>query len=303
MSVRKYLAYLKTVETGSITEAAAQLGYTQSAISRMIADLESGWGVQLLTRNRTGIEITSEGELLLPLMQAVAKDCDDLDFAVSEIHGLQSGSLRVGAFTSIATGWLPLMIKAFHEKYPNIYLQLVNGEFNQIATWLRRGKIDCGFLSMPVSNDLEGTYLLRDSLVVILPLDHPLADAPCFPAERLGSEDFIALKEEQDHEIPRFLDLLEQKPNIKYEVSNDFAILAMVECGLGISVVHDLILHPNRHGIVRKPFTQPQYREIGVAVNREVPPSTITRLFVEHAVQWASELRPAIDLTLTHPPR
>lgn len=50
MSIRKYIAYLKTIETGSITHAAAQLGYTQSAISRMIADLEDAWGVKLLTR-------------------------------------------------------------------------------------------------------------------------------------------------------------------------------------------------------------------------------------------------------------
>ena len=51
MSIRKYQAYLKTIETGSITKAAAQLGYTQSAVSRMIADLEDSWGVTLLSRN------------------------------------------------------------------------------------------------------------------------------------------------------------------------------------------------------------------------------------------------------------
>ena len=54
--IHKYLAYLKTIETGSITQAAAELGYTQSAVSRMIADLEEHWDVPLLTRNRSGIE-------------------------------------------------------------------------------------------------------------------------------------------------------------------------------------------------------------------------------------------------------
>ena len=73
MSIRKYIAYLKTIETGSITHAAAQLGYTQSAISRMIADLEDAWGVKLLTRNRSGIEISSEGLVLLPKLQAICK--------------------------------------------------------------------------------------------------------------------------------------------------------------------------------------------------------------------------------------
>ena len=61
----------------------------------------------------------------------------------------------------------------------------------------------------------------------------------------------------------------------------------MVECGLGISVVHELMLYPNRYRIVAKSFDIPQVRDIGIAVKRDVPPSTITNLFVEHAKQWA----------------
>ena len=302
MSIIKYMAYLKTVETGSITRAAAQLGYTQSAISRMIADLESEWNMKLLTRNRTGIEISSEGITLLPAIQSICKEYEDLEFAVSEIHGLNSGTLRLGAFTSMATGWLPLMLLDFHQEHPHINFQVVNGEYNQIATWLRRGAIDCGFLALPTTNGLRAEFLLRDPLVVVLPTDHPLADAPCFPIAQLSQEEnFIDLKEEQDYEISRFLDHLKQKPRIKYEVSNDFVILAMVECGLGISVVHELILHPNRYGIVKKPFDTPQYRDIGIAVNRDSPPSSITQIFVDHAVRWARDLSAAMELNTSVP--
>ena len=162
--IHKYLAYLKTIETGSITQAAAELGYTQSAVSRMIADLEEHWDVPLLTRNRSGIEISSEGTQLLPILQSIVKGQEELSFAVGELHGLQNGLIRVGAFTSMATGWMPLMIKSFHEKYPNIRFQIFNGEYNQIATWLRRGQIDCGFLALPCAKEFDTTFLLRDSL-------------------------------------------------------------------------------------------------------------------------------------------
>ena len=100
--IHKYLAYLKTIETGSITQAAAELGYTQSAVSRMIADLEEHWDVPLLTRNRSGIEISSEGTQLLPILQSIVKGQEELSFAVGELHGLQNGLIRVGAFTSMA---------------------------------------------------------------------------------------------------------------------------------------------------------------------------------------------------------
>lgn len=285
--IQKYLAYLKTVETGSITRAANELGYTQSAVSRMIADLEENWGVPLLTRNRSGIEVSSEGAQLLPILRGIVKGQEDLHFAVGELHGLQSGLIRVGAFTSMATGWMPLMIRSFHETYPNIRFQILNGEYNQIATWLRRGQIDCGFLAQPCPNEFNATFLLRDSLSVILPPDHPLRDAPVFPVSRFSSEDFISLKEEQDYEIDQFLDHLKQSPRIMFEVSSDFAILAMVECGLGISVVHDLILHPHRHGIIRKPLDRPYYRDIALAVSAASQPSTITQIFCEHALEWA----------------
>ena len=287
--IHKYLAYLKTIETGSITQAAAELGYTQSAVSRMIADLEEHWDVPLLTRNRSGIEISSEGTQLLPILQSIVKGQEELSFAVGELHGLQSGLIRVGAFTSMATGWMPLMIKSFHEKYPNIRFQIFNGEYNQIATWLRRGQIDCGFLAIPASNDFETTPILHDTMVAILPKDHPMAGASVFPLEHL-----ISLKEEQDYEINLFLEHLRQSPRIKFEVSSDFAILAMVECGLGISVVHDLILHPNRHGIIKKPLDEPYYRDIAIATSAAAQPSTITRMFCEHALEWARDTSSAI---------
>ena len=292
--IHKYLAYLKTIETGSITQAAAELGYTQSAVSRMIADLEEHWDVPLLTRNRSGIEISSEGTQLLPILQSIVKGQEELSFAVGELHGLQSGLIRVGAFTSMATGWMPLMIKTFHEKYPNIRFQIFNGEYNQIATWLRRGQIDCGFLALPCAKEFDTTFLLRDSLTVILPPNHPLRDAECFPVSRLSDEDFISLMEEQDYEINLFLEHLRQSPRIKFEVSSDFAILAMVECGLGISVVHDLILHPNRHGIIKKPLDEPYYRDIAIATSAAAQPSTITRMFCEHALEWARDTSSAI---------
>ena len=78
MSIRKYIAYLRTVETGSITQAANELGYTQSAVSKMISDLEQDWQVKLLTRNHSGIEISSDGMVLLPTIREIVKGCTEM---------------------------------------------------------------------------------------------------------------------------------------------------------------------------------------------------------------------------------
>lgn len=286
MSIRKYIAYLRTVETGSITQTASELGYTQSAVSKMIADLENEWQVRLLTRGRSGIELTSEGISLLPAIQAVVKDYQDLGFAVSELHGLQSGLLRIGCFTSLSTSILPDILKAFHETYPHIRIQLFNGEYGDIAGWLRRGAVDCGFLAMPAPGEFETTFVIRDSFVAILPEGHPLAQEACFPTARLAREDFIKLNETPDREIDTFLDSLPERPTVAYEVMSDFALLAMVECGLGISIVHDLILRPSRYRVARLPLDITQSRDVGISVRKDVTPSSITKLFIEHILTY-----------------
>ena len=212
MSIRKYIAYLRTVETGSITQAANELGYTQSAVSKMISDLEQDWQVKLLTRNHSGIEISSDGMVLLPTIREIVKDYEDLTFAVSELHGVQSGTLRLGCFTSLAISLLPEILKDFHQTYPNIQIQLMTGEYYEISEWLRRGAIDCGFLAVPASNDFETTTILHDTMVAILPKDHPMAGASVFPLEQLPHENFVRLMEIEDYEFNRLLDQYRAQP-------------------------------------------------------------------------------------------
>ncbi|MBQ3279381.1 MAG: LysR family transcriptional regulator [Clostridia bacterium] len=73
-NLQKYMALLKTVEYGSFTKAAESLGYTQSSVSKMIADLEQEWHISLLERSRNGVQITAEGMALLPYAQSLVND-------------------------------------------------------------------------------------------------------------------------------------------------------------------------------------------------------------------------------------
>ena len=284
MNIIKYIAYLRAAETGSITQTACELGYTQSAVSKMIADLESEWKMRLLTRTRAGVELTSEGLALLPAIRALVKDYENLGFAVSELHGLESGLLRIGCFTSFSISVLPGILKRFCDKYPNIRIHVMGGEYAQIADWLRRGTIDCGFLALPAAPEFETTFLLRDSFVAILPEGHPMAGEDVFPVSRLPQERFVKLNETPDQEIDSFLDSLPEYPHIAFEATNDFALLSMVERGLGISIVHDLLLRPWHYRLARLPLDVTRTRDVGFAVKKDVAPSSIAKLFIEHVL-------------------
>ena len=199
MSLQKYTALLRAVELGSISKAAAQMGYTQSAVSRMIADLEQEWGMPLLHRSRAGLELSAAGQVLLPHLRAIVSDCDQLEYTVGELHGLHTGLVRVATFTSVADQWVPMLLTGFQQQYPNIEFDLMNSErYTEIEDWIRHGRVDCGFVSLPTVTDLDCTFLQRDMLMAVLPLNHPLMGATAFPVEQLAEERLIAMKEDAE---------------------------------------------------------------------------------------------------------
>ena len=109
----KYLAFVRTVETGSFTRAAELLHYSQSGISRMIRDLETECGLSLLERSRAGVHLTSEGMALLPQARELCAQYESFCAKVDESTDLRGGLIRIGTFSSVATHRLPRIICAF----------------------------------------------------------------------------------------------------------------------------------------------------------------------------------------------
>ena len=86
--MKKYEAFVKTVEMGSFTKAADAMNYSQSGISKMIGELEREWGISLLERDRGGIRLTAEGQTMLPLAKNLLEEYRRMQAAVSELNGL-----------------------------------------------------------------------------------------------------------------------------------------------------------------------------------------------------------------------
>lgn len=113
MNLSQYEALIKAVETGTMTQAAEELGYTQSGLTRALNSLEEQWNVRLLNRGRSGVQLTPEGELLLPYIRTVLHDQRRLSEYIDEINGLREGLIRIGTFNSVSAQWLPGIIKNF----------------------------------------------------------------------------------------------------------------------------------------------------------------------------------------------
>ena len=282
MNIQKYLAFVKTVECGSFTKAAEALNYTQSGISRMILDLETEWHVTLLERGRGGVSLTSDGLKLLPQLQLICNAHARLMTQVDDLHSFQTGLIRIGTFSSVATHWLPHMIKAFQAEYPRINFELLAGEYSEIETWILDGRVDFGFLCLPISSSLKTIFLEKDRLLVVLPQDHPYAQCDKFPIKELANWPFMLLERNAKGEISKIFEEHRISPPIHFTTWDDHAIMSMVENGLGISILPELILQRVPYHIISKELEIPAYRNIGIAMRNHDALSLAARRFLQH---------------------
>lgn len=282
MNIQKYLAFVKTVEYGSFTKAAEMLNYSQSGVSRMISDLEQEWKIVLLERGRAGVKLTSDGTKLLPHAKSLCMEYGKLQMEVDGLTGLQSGLIRIGTFSSVATHWLPNIIKEFQKAYPNIDYELLLGDYCEIEEWIQEGRVDCGFLRLPTRHDFDTIFLDQDRLLAILPENHPLASIDQFPVAALCDEPFMLLEKGAKAEISEIFERCNLSPKVRFTTWDDYAIMSMVESGLGIGILPELILKRVPYRIVAKELEVPAYRKIGIALRSRKNASLAVKRFLDY---------------------
>ncbi|WP_047985489.1 LysR family transcriptional regulator [Ornithinibacillus californiensis] len=282
MNIQKYMAFVKAAEYGSFTRAADALNYTQSGISRMINDIESDWGIPLFERGRAGISLTSDGLKLLPQLQRICNEHDMLMRQVEDLKDLQSGMIRIGTFSSVATHWLPNIIKFFQKDYPNIDFELLLGDYTEIETWIIEGRVDFGFLRIPTRTEIETILLEKDRLLVVLPTDHPFANCEKFPINELLNNSFMLLEKGGKAEISEIFEKHQISPSVHFTTWDDYAIMSMVENGLGISILPELILQRVPYQIITKELEVPAFRNIGIGMRDQQSLSLSANRFLEY---------------------
>ena len=289
MGISKYEALAKVVELGSLTKAAEALGCTQSAVSHTINNLEAEFGFAVISRSRAGVRLTPEGERIMPSVRGMLNYGEQLKQTVSAIRGLDFGTVRIGAFTSVAVHWLPGVIKEFQRDYPNVEIKLLNGDYHDVEQWIIEGSIDLGFVNMPASLNCECVPLMQDRLLAILPPDHKFASYPKFPLVECETEAFITLLETSNHDANRALSAAGVKPNIRFSTKDDYAIIAMVEQGLGISIMPELLLKGRNDNVAIKELVPPSRRTIGLAIPELSRQSPATQKFADYIIRWVTK--------------
>lgn len=287
MDVKRYEIFLRVVESGSLTRAAEKLGCTQSAVSHALNALEEELGFSLMRRSRGGVKLTEEGERLLPSVRTVLNAAEHLEQAAAAMKGLETGTVRVGTFTSVAVHWLPGMIKDFRRDFPGVDFRIMSGDYHDVSQWLTDGSVDMGFVALPCEGDFRYTALAEDRILAVVPPDHRFAALPRFPLSLAADEPFISLLEASDQDLRRALDAVGVTPNVTMQTKDDYAIIAMVENGLGISIMPELLLKGRSDNVRVMELSPSARRTIALATPEQMGPAA--GRFAEYAVQWVKK--------------
>lgn len=245
LKISQLRALVAVAERGNFSEAALQLGISQSAVSHAIATLEEELGVVLLNRGRQGASPTPVGERMIAQARQVLTLLVEMVQEANREKGLQGGQVRVASFRSVATRILPTVISRFRNKYPQVTVSVTEAdEIFEIEQVLRAGSADIGFTYLPCPDSYKSFEILRDEYIVLLPPDTRSSQEQLTWEELATYPLIISSVDSCSTNITNYLKSAKVPLNIAYRIREDSTIIGMVMQGLGAAILPRLAAEP-----------------------------------------------------------
>lgn len=290
MDTKKLEALVSSVELGSFTRAAQVLGYTQSGLTHMMNSLEKDIGFPVLVRGRGGVSLTPQGQRIFPMVRHCLEAGTTLEREIHLVNTHQDESIRVAAYASIAMHWLPELIEQFRHRHEGVGVDVQMGSVEEVYRWVREGKVDMSFASYQDGMGLEWTKLRDDPLLAILPPGEDLSGAETFDVRQFDGREFLMPSMGFDLDIMRVLNLQDIHPVIKNMQVSDSVVISMVEHGLGVSMLSELVLRGRRDRVLALPMEPPAARELGIATLPRRELRSVARQFIAAAEKIVATL-------------
>lgn len=243
MADRRLQVFHTVARLLSFTKAAETLHMTQPAVTFQVRQLEEYFNTRLFDRTHNRISLTEAGARVFQYSDKIFELYGEMENAVREMTGEISGSLTIGASTTIAEYMLPALLGDFRAKYPDVSIHLKVSNTDGIVSMVENNTIDLGVVEAPVSNkNLVVDECRRDNLVAIVPPGHPKADRKRITLDELLEYPFIC-REEGSGTREVIAEYMNTSPdcnacmNVAMELGSPEAVKGAVEAGMGISVV------------------------------------------------------------------
>ncbi len=251
LSVTGMRVLREVAERGSFTAAATALGYTQSAVSRQVAALESALGVPVFQRHRTGVRLTPRGRAVLRHATAAL---DEIDAALRVVRAAPATeTVRLGVFPSAGVALLPRTLIALRRTHPELTVATRDGTTPALVRALRAGSLDLAVVAAsppfrPLdaeSPELAVRVVAERELRVAVPADHPLAGGDAVDVEDLAGEPWIASASAAGEVLLGVWPGLGGRPRVAHVTRDWLAKLNLVAAGCGLTTVPAAMVVPD----------------------------------------------------------
>lgn len=290
-------AFVAVAELRSFAAASELIHLSQPALTRRVQKLEAMLGVALLERTTRRVDLTTVGREFLPRARRLLDELEASLLSVREIAERRSGQVTVACVPTAAYYFLPEVIRAFGEEYPNIRIRIVDEGANAVLQSVINREAELGINLLGAQEpDLEFEPLLKDPFVLACRKDHPLARQAEVSWADLAPHRFVSVGRASGNRLILDLGLagLKWRPRWFYEVQHLSTSLGLVEAGLGVAALPRLAVPRGRHAVlVSRPLVAPVLtRTMGVIRRRNGVLSPAARQFHELLLaRWSKGAR------------
>ncbi len=292
MDTKKYEALVTSISQGSFTRAADLLGYTQSGLTHMMNALETEVGFQLLQRGHFGIRLTANGERIMPMVTEFLQAAERLREEIRSVSEQSGETITIGAYSSIASHWLPRILEAFRTVCPNVQVNIHDESRPQLFLEVQSGRFDLAFTSAPTEENVDWIPLREDELLALLPKTGQPDAQQKFAVERYAGTQFLMPSDGYDADILAVFNVHGIRPQLLTTSVSDPAIISMVAHGLGVSMLSELCIRGYEESVCALPL-EPRYsRHLGIILRKNALMKPCVAKLIDCAHATLSQIYP-----------
>jgi DNA-binding transcriptional LysR family regulator len=255
---------LAVVDAGGFSLAGTQLEMSQPGVSRAVASLEDELGVQLLTRNRGAVALTTAGIEVAAHARGVLAHAEAIRQHAARYAGIDAGRLRIGSLPGLSARLISPALARLRAEHPGIEVELFEATDDAILYWIRGQSVDVGLVARPAS-DLDITPLQDVAMVAVLP-EGRAAGKDAVPLSAFDGEPFVVAHSGFERLVADAFAADGRSLQVAFEVSDVSSAAAIVAADLGVAIVPELLLEDVPAGAATLPLDPPLIAPLGLAV-------------------------------------
>lgn len=290
MDSKKLEILVTAADLGSFTKASEVVGYTQSGLTHMMDALEKEIGFPLLQRSHSGIQLTDQGQQLMPAIREFLRANANLENQIQSIAQQKTDVIRIAAYASIAMQWMPEILYRFRRLCPevNVDLRMVDHALEPFEL-LENGKTDVIFASRQNYSCCDWVPLYQEKMLAILPRDYPLQQEVFYLRDFAG-QDFIMPYGKFENDVNAALEPVGIRLNAQQSRVDDETVIRMVGKGLGVSMMTELMIRGRTDDVQCVPVYPPAIRELGMGTHIRKQETDSIRKLKNCVMQFVQEL-------------